>query len=184
MSTDTVNDFHECLKFSHEAEELPFWGEVYHRAFPNMATMINHRQDGWHQRAGIDRSIILDNSKQILVDEKVRGRNRKTNKVYPDIALEYISNDRTGTPGWVCKPLQADYIAYAIAPFGQCFLLPVIQLQAAWNKRKTDWLNEYGSKPAKNDGYYTWFCPVPEKVLFWAIGQELRIPFTPCEYEE
>jgi hypothetical protein len=39
-----------------------------------MAAMIDHRQDGEHQRAGIDRSIVLNNSKQILIDEKVREK--------------------------------------------------------------------------------------------------------------
>lgn len=185
MNLDLVHDFYDCLQQSHEAEDLPFWKEVYQQAFPNMATMVNHREDGWHQRAGIDRSVILDNSKQILIDEKVRGRNKKTGKIYGnDIALEYISNDKTGAPGWVCKPLQAEYIAYAIAPLGNCYLLPVIQLQSAWTKNQQLWLETYQTKFAQNKGYKTWFCPVPINVLFKAIGLELRIKFTPHEYEE
>lgn len=108
------NNFAECLEESHKAEDLPFWEQVYKRAFPTMIAMLNHRKDGDHQRAGIDRSIILENSKQLLIDEKIRGRNKITRKVYNDIALEYLSDKDKNTPGWVCKPLLADYIAYAM----------------------------------------------------------------------
>lgn len=184
MNHEEAYDFKESLAMSHKAEDLPFWEETYRRAFPGMVAMVNHRPNGWHQAAGIDRSIILENSKQILVDEKVRGKNRKTGKVYTDIALEYLSNDRTSAPGWVCKSLQSDYIAYAIAPLGRCYFLPVLQLQAAWKKNGEKWKEQYGTRYAKNKGYNTWFCPVPPKVVFPAIGFELRVTFEPCEYEE
>jgi len=166
-----MNDFNECLKYSHQAEDLPIWKEIYSKAFPTMVTMINHRQDGDHQRQGIDRSVILSNSKQILIDEKVRRRN------YKDIALEYISNDQRNTPGWVCKPLLSDYIAYAIPVAGQCYLLPVLQLQLAWTKHKADWMDKYKHCPAENPGYKTWSLAVPVPVLFAAIGAGLRITF-------
>lgn len=179
-----VNDFNECLEMSHEADKLPFWHDVYKKAFPSMVEMVNHRQNGWHQMAGIDRSIVLDTSKQILVDEKVRGRNKKTGKVYRDISLEHISNDKTGALGWVCKPLACDYIAYAIAPLGLCYILPVNQLQIAWSKNKEEWIQAYKERPAKNRNYNTWFVPVPVNVVFKAIGQQLRIGFEPCEYVE
>lgn len=179
-----MNDFDECLAFSHAAEDLPFWLDVYRKAFPNLTACISHRQDGEHQRAGIDRSIILENSKQILIDEKVRGRNRITGRVYEDIALEYISNDTINSPGWVVKPLRADYIAYAIAPLGICYLLPVVQLQQAYQKNSYNWLNYYHTIRAKNKNYNTLSVCVPTDVLFPAIGQELRINFAPLEVNE
>ena len=183
-SDPNIHDFKQCLQRSHEAEDLPFWKVVYKKAFPSMVSMVNHRQDGYWQRAGIDRSIILQSSKQILIDEKVRGRNKKTGKVYSDIALEFISNDNTGSLGWVCKPLMCEYIAYAIAPLGKCYLLPVLQMQEAWTQRNEQWLNSYGKNFAPNKGYKTWFCPVPVDVLFKAIGMQLRIEFDPFEYDE
>lgn len=176
-----MNDFQECLAFSHAAEELPFWLDVYRDAFPDMTACISHRQDGEHQRAGIDRSIILENSKQLLIDEKVRGRNKITGRVYDDIALEYISNDRNNTPGWVVKPLRCDYIAYAIAPLGRCYLLPVIQLQQAFKKNAKNWLNSYPTIKAKNEYYNTHSVCVPPGVLFREIGKELRVSFNPFE---
>lgn len=184
MESNRAYDFEQCLSQSHAASDLPFWEETYRKAFPNMEAMVDHRKDGEHQRAGIDRSIILDNAVQILVDEKVRGRNRKTGLVYEDIALEFISNDRFNTPGWVCKPLRCDYIAYAIAPVGRCYLLPVLQLQGAWRQCGNEWKERYGVRPVVNFGYRTLFTPVPVAVLYKAIGQMLRVTFTPHEIDD
>lgn len=179
-----MNDFYACLQESHEAEDLPLWETVYREAFPNVVAIVSHRKDGFWQRSGIDRSIILETSKQILIDEKARGRNRRTGRVYEDIALEYISNDQTGALGWVCKPLMCDYIAYAIIPNGICYMLPVLQLQLAWERNKDRWLEDYGSRQAINKNYNTLFCPVPHRDLYAAIGGGLRISFEPQEYEE
>ena len=179
-------DFKEQLAKSHMAEDMPFWKEIYKKAFPDMVTMISHRQDGEHQRAGIDRSIILHNSKQILIDEKVRYRSEKTGMVYEDIILEYWSNEEQRSPGWVIKPLRADYIAYAIEPLGICYLLPVIQLQQAWKKWGERWKAKY-PKPIKartrtSNGHYTTVSVAVEvKELFKAIGACLRIEFNPYE---
>ena len=178
-----LHNFRQSLAMSHKAEDLPIWGEVYKKAFPDMVGMQSYREDGFWQRAGIDRGILLKTSKQLLVDEKVRGRNKITGKVYEDIALEYLSSKESNTPGWVCKPLQADYIAYLIAPIGKCYLLPVIQLQSAWEKNKTNWMADYWIVHAKNQGYTTLSCAVPADVLFKAIGKELRVNFRPFEVD-
>jgi hypothetical protein len=176
--------FTDDLEMSHSYSDAPWWEEVYRAAFPTFSSMTDHRQNGEHQRAGIDRSITLANAKQLLIDEKVRGRNRKTGRVYEDIALEYLSDRDRGAPGWVCKPLRADFIAYAIAPLGRCYLLPVIQLQAAWDRRKDEWLSEYRTIEAQNDWWVTLSLCVPVEVLFPAIGSCLRVEFTPAEVQD
>lgn len=165
------HDFSDSLAASHKASDLPIWKQIYERAFPNFLAMVDHRDDGEHQRAGIDRSVILANSKQILIDEKIRYKD------YGDILLEYVSVDRTNAPGWVCKPQRADYIAYAVEPLGICYMLPVIQLQLAWQKNGDQWLATYGTRKAPNKGYNTLNCPVPVFVLFPAIGSALRVSF-------
>jgi hypothetical protein len=177
-----TNNFHEQLRQSHEAHALPLWEEMYKKAFPGMVAMHDHPKNGYWQQAGIDRTIVLDTSKVVYIDEKVRGRNRLTGKVYSDIAVEYVSNDNTGSLGWAEKPLAADYIAYAIAPLGIGYMLPVQQFQTAWLRNKDGWLLKYGYKEAKNRGYNTLFCPVPVNALFPAIGGELRIAFAQCEW--
>ena len=170
-----VHDFADSLAASHRASDLPIWDEIYRKSFPDFLAMVDHRQDGEHQRAGIDRSVILENSKQILIDEKIRW------KPYPDIAVEYLSNDRTGAPGWVCKPLRADYIAYAIAPLGMCYLLPVIQLQQAWRRKGELWKASCFIVRAPNRGYTTLSAAVPVHELFSEIGRALRVPFAALE---
>lgn len=170
-----AHNFRDSLSMSHAASDLPIWEEVYRKAFPEMVAMIDHRQDGEHQRAGIDRSVILANSKQILIDEKVRD------KAYPDVLIEFVSNDQTGSPGWAEKSLRCDFIAYCKKPKKVCFMLPVIQFQTAWRKNKDQWLYEYGFKSAENTDsngrflYNTLSCPVPDNILFPAIGQCLRV---------
>lgn len=175
------HNFTESLARSHAAEDLPIWEEVYRKAFPNFLSMVTYRQDGFWQREGIDRGVLLNNAKQLYIDEKIRGRNKKTGKVYSDIALEYISSDNTNSPGWVCKPLRADYIAYLIAPLGICHLLPVIQLQNAWKKYGKTWVNEFFIIKAVNEGYTTLSVGVPPEILWPAIGKEFRVNFIAFE---
>lgn len=167
-----IHDFQDCLSFSHTVDENPCWEVIYRTAFPTMQAMINHRQDGDHQRAGIDRSIILRNSKQLLIDEKAR-RIKDTG----DIMLEYVSNDQKNTPGWAEKDLLADYICYAFIPSGTAYLLPVPQMQASWTAHKTEWIQTYGTRAAVNENYKTLSCPVPTPVLFKSIGSMLRVKF-------
>jgi len=164
-----MNDFKTDLKYSRDCEVLALWERAYKWFFPNMQTTVAHGQDGDHQRAGIDRSIVLDNSKQILIDEKAR-RIKDTG----DIMLEYVANDTKGSPGWVEKRLLCDFIAYAFIPSRKVYLLPVIQLQAAWARNKVKWLKAYGTLKAKNQSYGTLNCPVSTPVLFKAIGGALR----------
>lgn len=178
-----VHNFADSLARSHAAEDWPGWEVIYRKAFPDFATMVNHRRDGWHQRLGIDRSIILANSKVVRVDEKVRGKNAKTGLVYTDIALEWWSDEKRRIPGWVCKDLMADYIAYAILPLGRCYLLPVVQLQSAWLRNKDEWTKTGGYRigRSENEGWTTVFVCVPVDVLFGAIGKCLRVTFDPVD---
>jgi len=164
-----MNDFKKDLEYSHDCETMKFWERAYRHFFPTMASTVVHGQDGEHQRAGVDRSVILENSKQVLIDEKAR-RIKDTG----DIMLEYTSNDRTGGLGWAEKPLRCDYVAYAFVPSRKVYLLPFIQLQNAWMRNKEEWLKKYRTKKAPNRNYNTLNCPIPTNVLFAQIGAGLR----------
>ena len=169
-----THNFNASLAKSHTAEELPLWEECYQKAFaPYFASMTSHRRDGFWQRDGIDRTVVLTTSKVYRIDEKIRW------KSYNDVLLEFMSNDKTCSPGWVCKPLMCDYIAYAIAPAGLCLLLPVVQLQQAWERNGQKWKSIYRTLVAKNNTYNTLSIAVPIDALFNAIGAALRISFTP-----
>lgn len=176
----TTHTFAESLAVSHAASDLPLWETIYRKAFPTFLSMNDHRQDGDHQRNGIDRSVILANSKVLLIDEKFRGKN-KNGTVYEDILLEYLSVKERNIPGWVCKPLMCDYIAYAIGPLGKCYLLPIPQLQKAWKENGDAWIDQYKPKEAQNVGYKTVSVGVPVSVLFKALGAALRVEFDPVE---
>ena len=105
----------------------------------------------------------------ITIDEKVRRRD------YGDILLEYVSNDRRGTPGWVENTdIQCDYIAYAVLPTSKVYLLPRRELQGAWWEHKQGWIDRYGTREAINDGYRTLNCPVPIRILYPALGARFR----------
>lgn len=176
------HEFEASKTKSHSAADSPIWKECYEKFFPSMVAMTDHRKNGYWQHLGIDRSVILDTSKQIKIDEKARFPNPKTNKSYDDIALEYLSNDRMGTPGWVCKPLQCDYIAYAILQLGKCYLLPVQQLQSAWVIHGEEWKEQYYNIEAKNPNYSSWSVAVPPHILFPAMADALRCDFTPVVF--
>lgn len=177
------HDFSESLNCSHAASDLPIWREIYEAAFPGFVSMNDHRQNGSHQAAGVDRSIVLASSEQVLIDEKIRT------KPYDDILLEYWSDERRRVYGWICKPLRAQYIAYAIAPLGKAYLLPVVPLQNAWTKEGAGWIKRYREVRAKNRDkstgreWDTLSVPIPVDVLFRAVGAALRIRFTPVGEE-
>lgn len=175
IASQPVHDFKESLAFSHAASDLPIWLEVYRQFFPDMIGWHDHRQDGYHQRQGIDRSVVLESSKQILIDEKVRSVD------YGDILLEFLSNDRTGAPGWVCKPLMADYIAYAVLPRGKVYLLPVLNLQRAWTISGEQWKAKFHVIQANNQGYKTHSVCVPTPIVFKAITSAQIANFEPIK---
>lgn len=169
MRTPVSHDFQECLERSQQYADAPWWEEVYRKAFVGFLAMHCIRKDGWAQRGGIDRIILLKGGKQITIDEKVREKD------YGDILLERWSDKEKRKPGWVQKDLACDYIAYAVAPSRKCYLLPVLQLQRSWADHGHKWIAKYGTKDALNRHYTTANVPVPVDVLFAAIQDAMMI---------
>lgn len=158
-----IHNFNERLAWSEQGSSEPFWDAVYRRAFPNL---VNHMQclgDTASQRMGIDRLVHLSSGKTLAIDEK------KREKDYGDILLEYVSVDRTGAPGWMEKDLAIDYLAYAIMPCHRVYLFPWPTLRLAWLKNRDEWKREYGTKRALNNSYTTLNVPVPTKELLKAV---------------
>jgi len=158
-----MHDFAQSLKASHAQADAPWWEPVYRNAFPDFAVMHCVRQDGWAQRGGIDRVIVLKSGKTLTVDEKVRT------KQYPDILLERWSDRARKKAGWVQKALACDYIAVACIPTQTCHLLPFQQLRRAWILHGHEWIARYEPVLADNPGYVTESIPVPVDVLFGAL---------------
>lgn len=155
-----MNVFSECLEISQNGRAEEFWADVYQNVFPNMTnSMTGKKCYSKSQADGVDRIIYLENHKVITIDEKCRT------KVYDDIALECISNDKTRSPGWMEKDLTIDYLAYAFLPIKTAYLFDWRMLKRAWNKNKREWWNEYGAIYAKNENYNTISVCVPIGVL-------------------
>jgi len=173
-----MNDFERDLAQSKVYSASPMWEKMLRGHFVYFKSTATFPDDGPHQRAGIDRVVTMTNAETVFIDEKVREVS------YRDIALEFVSNTKTGSPGWVCKPMRADFIAYVIRPRGVGYLLPVHALQCAWSRHGDEWRARYGEHEAKNNGYQTRFCPVPVKTLFRAMGQTLRFTFDPTDLED
>lgn len=172
-----VHDFERSKAESRRHDRWPGWERIYRQAFSDFVDMQSTGENLRKQRLGIDRIVRLRNGKEISIDEKVRPTGR-----WKDILLETWSDERRGVPGWICKPLACDYIAYAIIALGQCHLLPLIQLQAAWSKYGRQWTKTYREKRAQNRGYVTVSVAVPIPVLYAKIGEQLRIPFDSSDF--
>lgn len=128
-----MRTFGEDLRYSEEQADAPWWGEVYREAFPDMVAMQKIPGPNKAQENGVDRLVFLARDKVLRVDEKTRRRD------YDDVLLEIYSNEERKTPGWLRKPLTADYIAYAFEPTRRCYLFPVLALQRAWKLNCAHW---------------------------------------------
>ncbi len=142
---------------------------IYRRAFPSLRSAVAVRSDGWAQRGGIDRLLTLACGRTYTVDEKIRTED------WPDVLLERWSDEAARSPGWVQKPLAADFIAYAHAPAATCVLLPVPALQRAWRQHGRQWIGLYGQRRARNAGYTSVSVPVPRGVLMQAIVEAMFV---------
>lgn len=160
-----MNYFYNNLSQSMVCSRNDNWLVFYKYFFPTMISSSLHDNDLVAQRNGIDRKIFLKGGKVIGIDEKIR------NKAYGDILLEESSSIKS--PGWIEKPLWCDYIAYSIPSVNKCYLLPFIQLQAAWLSNKNEWKSKYFKIEAVNEGYVTTSWAIPITVLYRAIADKL-----------
>lgn len=163
-----IHGFAERLAYS-EQYGNDWWIPIYRRAFPTLMSAVAVQADGWAQRGGIDRLLTLACGRTFTVDEKIRSED------WPDVLLERWSNEKTQSPGWVQKPLAADFIAYAYAPAATCVLLPVPALQRAWRQHGRQWIGLYGQRSALNERYTSVSVPVPRGVLMQAIVEAMFV---------
>jgi hypothetical protein len=161
--------FAESLAVASEYADSGWWIPIYRSAFPGLQSAAPVRSDGWAQRAGIDRVLTLACGRTYTVDEKIRLAD------WPDVLLEQWSDEARRSPGWIQKPLACDFIAYAFAPTGACFLMPVAPLQRAWRQHGRDWIKRYGVRRAQNEGFVSVNVPVPRDVLMKAIAAAMFV---------
>ena len=158
------HNFKQQLAWSEAQGHEPFWDAVYRKAFPDMVNHLLCSGDTKGQRNGVDRIVYLRNDKVLRIDEKKRVKD------YSDILLEYVSVDRTGSPGWIEKDLTIDYLAYAFMPSKTCYLFDWLMLKRVWRQRGEQWKTAYRRVEAQNDTYKTISVAVPISVLRQAIS--------------
>jgi hypothetical protein len=183
----TVHGFDKQLSYSHQQASAAWWPEVYRQAFPDMETALDLRHDGWHQRAGRDRAVVLTSGRMVYIDEKVRRED------YGDILIEIWSRyPHTGhepyapvpgsVPGWGAEPKDCDFLAYAFERSRICYLLPFLGIRAALQKHG-DWWREKASGreggfrwvSARNRTYATISVAVPTRVLQDCVNDALTV---------
>lgn len=166
----TVHDFATSLDYGCDPEDDAFWAKAYKAFFPDYAGMSPTLKDAETQRRGTDRVVILHNGRAIRIDEK------KRKKRYSDFCLEYLSNDRTGAPGWMEKPLPIDFLAYAFMDSQEVYMLPWDALRRVWLRNRNVWKEQYRPHvEALNKGYKTISVPVPIAEVYRAIGVAYRV---------
>lgn len=193
-----THDFGEQLDFSHGLSDAPWWETVYRRAFGDMyRSMVDLRQDGWHQRAGRDRAIVLSTGRTLYVDEK--GRREEWPDVLVEIWSQYPKKPKQRTyprtpgavEGWSRKPLDCDYLAYAFVPSEVCHLFPFLGVRSAVVKHGAAWSKEAASNfearqnggraagvqwvVAPNRSYDTVSLAVPVRRLWEAVADTLTV---------
>lgn len=151
-----MNLFEQSYAIAENGKCEPFWNSVYKKAFLNMTNQMRGKTEKCNsQERGVDRIIYLENGKTITIDEKVRTR------TYPDILLEYISNDQKNSPGWMEKDLSIDYLAYAFLDTKTAYLFDWRALKRAWTRYKKEWIAKYRRVEAQNLHYTTISVAVP-----------------------
>ena len=166
-----AHNFEEDLQFSLDARYESFWDAIYEKAFVNLKKTVLC-EELHYQKMGIDRFVHLTNTRIFAIDEKVRRRD------YGDILLEYISNDQLSTPGWICKNLAIDFMAYGFIDTKRAYLFSWPMLRRVWQRFGDDWINlakahRQGFKhvEAKNVGYKTLSVAVPYSEIKKRLNQ-------------
>lgn len=171
-----IHNFKERLEFSEKKGHEDFWQAIYKKGFPDLifAELVTGKCQG--QYLGIDRVIYLKSGKTLYIDEK------KREKDWEDILLEYISVDKLQTPGWMECDLLIDFLAYAFIPSKRCYLFPWQLLKRTWLNFKNEWI-EKGEKKidgfrkveAENEGYKTISVVIPTPIILKEIKNSLII---------
>jgi hypothetical protein len=146
-----IHSFQASLALSQTHADADWWDALYRQAFPTIVQTVQMRDDGWAQRGGIDRQLILADGTALKVDEKVRDGD------WQDFCLESWSDRDRRKPGWLRKDLTCDFIAYAFIKSQRCYLLPFQLLRRAARNEGSTWYERasYGlSGPKPRSGYH------------------------------
>lgn len=172
MSNKYLNDplvhsssekFGNDLLMSIEEGQKPYWKKLFSEFFPDYEHHVDNPQKNKEQVSGVDCFVYLSGDNIIGIDQKIRTT------TFTDVSLEYkhLRDDKSSKPGWIEDPnYQPDYIFYHIKPLGLTYIFPTAPLKLVWKKYKEKFMTTYGLKTSRNEGWTTYFCPVPPDVLY------------------
>lgn len=183
-----MNSFAEDAAWADEQLRADWWGQVYRRAWGDRLSW--HTVDGKcrAQENGVDHVAMLGERDKVLRIEVKCRRPRADGADWPDVLLETHSCFERLTPGWIEKPLTADFFAYAFVQSRVVLLLPTLNLQAAWRTNRSAWerLAEqrakgfcvvWGHTRLNGGSYRTRNIAVPTLALGEAVKNSMRVPF-------
>lgn len=171
-----VHSFNAQNDYSKDLSDEAFWFKAYKSFFPDLLSISPFVPSVEAQKLGVDRVLVLITGQELRVDEKKRPKTYFDKDSNPEILLEYVSNDTTGSPGWIEKALHIDYVACAFMDTQTVYMLPWHALRRVWQGNGKGWKRKYGTVPAQNEGYKTLSVPVPVPELYRAIGAACRVP--------
>lgn len=137
----TVHSFTKSLNRSKKDSKSKLWQQVLGLLFPGYEDIKSYDDDMLMQKSGVD-DIIKWQGSPIWLDRKVRFE-RDDGRVYSDVALEFLSDEKNNVPGWICKETKADYWVYMNRMNRTVQLIPTKSAQAAWNKYKDEWAKKW-----------------------------------------
>lgn len=174
-----IHSFTRSLRLAEDVSDAPWWATVYQRAFPTMIGTHTIAKDGWAQRGGVDRVVILGSGKVLHIEQKVRA------EVWPDILLEYWSSREHRRPGWIAKDALSDYLAYAFLPTHRCYVFDFASLRRVWLHHRFQWVDRATHRidgfrivEAANRGYTTVSVAFPITALQDALRTHACIDFS------
>lgn len=167
-----LNNFHKQLKHSESSAGLILVSGTINMLYPDN-NWVQEITDLKYQKQGLDRIVYLNTGDVVGVEHKIRET------VYTDILLEFISNDKTNTKGWMEKDLICDLFIYGWNPLQKTYTFCWPELKKLWELNKKEWLSKYRIIKAKNYGYYTHSVAIPiniikSKINYFVYSQNVR----------
>ena len=171
-----VWDMNERLAFSLGEREV-FDIKVLKEAIPGCASII--KTDEKTDKAGIDYVATLKGGAKINIDAKARdkGSARFWHHGEPDLCLERLSvcpekqggNEKIG---WtLSQSSNVDMILYTFAPteYHGFYLIPFQHLRMAFLRNGCEWVEKYGYKFQRSNGWRSKAVFVPASIVLNAV---------------
>jgi hypothetical protein len=167
-------DFKEDMDNSNSKDVFKMLKTIMPMVIENYLDMIptGDNRDSQFQAHGMDYIILTTKRELKSAEVKIRFQ------VYSDFAIEYISNDVTGSIGWANKGLWCDYFGYYIQPINKLYLCDWLDFRNAWKANRHEWVKVYPTMKSDNGYYHSHNVIIPEAVLLNAIPKMVTYPST------